>query len=85
MPEVFRRGGLRYYFFSDEGSPRESPHIHIKGGGRDAKVWLEPKIAIDDNYGFNPRELSKILRIVAENRDRILRAWHDHFGDERPL
>jgi hypothetical protein len=31
--------------------------------------------------GFNPRELSNILRVVAENRDLLLRAWHDHFGD----
>jgi hypothetical protein len=80
MPVVFRQAGLRYYFFSNEGSPPESPHIHIKGGGRDAKIWLEPDILIDDSYGFNPRELSNILRIVAENRDLILRAWHDHFA-----
>ena len=80
MPVVFRRDGLRYYFFSNEGSPPESPHIHIRGGGRVAKVWLEPEISIHDSYGFNPRELSNILRIVAENRDLILRAWHDHFA-----
>jgi len=30
---------------------------------------------------FNPRELSTILKAVAENRDLILRAWHDHFGN----
>jgi Domain of unknown function (DUF4160) len=80
MPVVFRRDGLRYYFFSNEGSPPESPHIHIKGGGRVAKVWLEPEISIDDSYGFNSRELSIILRIVTENRELILRAWHDHFA-----
>jgi Domain of unknown function (DUF4160) len=43
MPVIFRQGGLRYFFFSNEGSPREAPHIHVKGGGRDAKVWLEPE------------------------------------------
>jgi hypothetical protein len=86
MPVVFRHSGLRYYFFSNEGrQPPEAPHIHIKGGGRDAKVWLEPEISIADSYGFNPRELSNILRVVAENRDLILRAWHDHFGNQRPL
>ena len=81
MPVVFRRGGLRYYFFSNEGQPAEPPHVHIKGGGRDAKVWLEPEIAIADSYRFNPRELSNILRTVAENRDLILKAWHEHFGN----
>jgi len=82
MRVVFRQSGLRYYFFSNEGQP---PHVHIKGGGRDAKVWLEPIVSIADSYGFNSRELSNIMRVVADNRDLILRAWHDHFGNQRSL
>jgi hypothetical protein len=85
MPVVFRQNGLRYFFFSNEGAPREAPHIHVQGGGRDAKIWLEPEIVIEDSYGFNSRELSNILRVVAANRDLILRAWHEHFGDGRSL
>jgi uncharacterized protein DUF4160 len=81
MPVVFRESGLRYYFFSNEGAPRELPHIHVKGGGRDAKIWLEPEASIADSYRFNSRELARILRVVSENRERILRAWHEHFGD----
>ncbi|WP_354167783.1 MULTISPECIES: DUF4160 domain-containing protein [unclassified Bradyrhizobium] len=57
------------------------PHIHVKGGGRDAKIWLEPGISIADSYGFNPRELSNILRVVEDNRELLLKAWHDHFGN----
>jgi hypothetical protein len=76
MPVVFRQS-----FFSNEGQPPEPPHVHIKGGGRDAKIWLEPIVSIADSYGFNSRELSNILRVVADNRDLILRAWHDHFGN----
>ena len=71
MPVVFRHGGLRYFFFSNEGMPREPRHVHVKGGGRDAKIWLEPEIFIADSYGFSPRELSSILHVVAENRDRL--------------
>ena len=85
MPVIFRESGLRYYFFSNEGSPRETPHVHVKGGGRDAKIWIDPEVCIADSYGFNSRELSAILRVVAENRDRILRAWHEYFGNGRPL
>jgi Domain of unknown function (DUF4160) len=81
MPVVFRQSGLRYYFFSNEGKPPEPMHVHVTGGGRDAKVWLEPEIAIADSYGFNSRELSNILQTVAENRDLIVRAWNDHFGN----
>jgi hypothetical protein len=85
MPVVFRESGLRYYFFSNEGLPREVPHVHVKGGGRDAKILLEPEVSIVDSYGFNARELSAILRIVASKRDLILKAWHDHFGNGSPL
>jgi len=64
MPVVFREGGLRYFFFSNEGAPREPPHIHVKGGGRDAKIWLEPEILIAENYGFNSRELARIVAVA---------------------
>jgi hypothetical protein len=81
MPVVFRHGGLRFYFFSNEGSPREPPHIHVLGGGRDAKIWIEPEPTIAESYGFNSRELADILRVVATNRSLILKAWHEHFGN----
>jgi hypothetical protein len=81
MPLIFTDAGLRYFFYSNEGRPREPRHIHVKGGGKDAKVWLEPEISIADSYGFNSAELRRILLTVSERRDRILRAWHDHFGN----
>jgi hypothetical protein len=81
MPVVFREGGLRYFFYSNEGSPREAPHIHVMGGGREAKIWLVPELSIAGSYGFNASELAAILRIVAENRDLILRKWHEYFGN----
>ena len=85
MPVVFRDGGLRYLFFSNEGLPREPRHIHVKGGGRDAKIWLEPAVMIAESYGFNSVELARILRVVSERRDLILRAWDDYFGNGSPF
>ncbi|EAQ35562.1 hypothetical protein NB311A_17339 [Nitrobacter sp. Nb-311A] len=76
----FREDGLRYYFFSNEGQPPEPIHVHVRGRGCDAKIWLAPDISIAESYGFNSRELSNILHIVAENRDLIVRASHEHFG-----
>jgi len=85
MPVVFRQSGLRYYFFSNEGAPPEPPHVHVEGGGRDAKIWLKPEVAIAESYGFNSKELSSILQTVLDNRARILKAWHEHFSHQRPL
>jgi len=81
MPVIFRDAGLRYFFFSNEGSPREPRHIHVKGGGKDAKIRLEPEVSIVESYGFNSSELARILRTVAQRRNMILKAWDDHFGN----
>ena len=80
MPTLLRRDGFRFAFFSDEGRPREPPHVHVSSGGNEAKIWLEPDIAVAENYGFNARELNRLVRIVREERGSFLRAWNEHFG-----
>ena len=85
MPVVFREGGLRYYFFSNEGVPREPPHIHVKGGGATRKFGWSRRYRSRTATASIRRSFRHILRVVAENRDLILRAWHDHFGNGRPL
>ncbi|WP_338014124.1 DUF4160 domain-containing protein [Bradyrhizobium canariense] len=74
-------GRLALLLLLKRGAATRAAHIHVKGGGRDAKIWLEPGISIADSYGFNPRELSNILRVVEDNRELLLKAWHDHFGN----
>lgn len=80
MPTVFKVRGVRYFFFSDEGDPREPLHIHAWGRGAQAKIWLFPEVQIAYSAGFNPREQSELIRIVAAKRDVIVRAWNEHFG-----
>jgi len=80
MPVALRQGGLRYYFFSNEGQPPEPLHIHVKRGGRTTISGLNLPYRLPI-VGFNPRELSNILRVVEDNHDLLLKAWHDHFGN----
>jgi Domain of unknown function (DUF4160) len=77
MPTVLRVGRFRFFFFSNEG--QEPPHIHIKAGGDEAKFWLDP-VQLVVNYGFNGRVLRKIERLVEENKEDLLEAWHEHFN-----
>lgn len=81
MPVVFRSGSLKFFFYSNEGDPREPLHIHVRGPNGEAKVWLLPAIGIADSKGFNPRELADIIREVAKNKPAIERAWHEHFSN----
>jgi len=80
MPVVFRAGSLRFFFYSDEGTPREPPHIHIRRAGREAKLWLSPGLPQTYNYGFSTRELRDIRELIEANREQIETAWRQFFG-----
>lgn len=80
MPVVFRSGSCRFFFYSDEGSPREPPHIHVRQGQDEAKFWLHPDIALAYNDGFDARDLNRLQRLVEDHRDELERAWHDYFA-----
>jgi hypothetical protein len=80
MPTVFRLRGFRFFFYSNEGSPREKVHIHVEKGDAEAKFWLEPEVRLAYNDGYEARTLRELLEIVVANRDRIKRAWDEFFG-----
>lgn len=80
MPEVFRYKAYRFFFFSNEGDPREPVHIHIRAGGARAKFWIRP-VALADNFGFAAHEVAELAKVVAEHETEIERAWHEHFGN----
>jgi hypothetical protein len=79
MPTVFRSGGFRFFFYANEGSPPEPPHIHVRQTGREAKLWLRPGLPHAYNYGFSSRELSVVRELVEENREQIEAAWNEFF------
>lgn len=76
MPTVFRVGGYRFFFYSNEGS--EPPHIHIQKAEKYAKFWLQP-IQLADSVDFTSKELRQIQEIIRERLGLILEAWHEHF------
>jgi hypothetical protein len=80
VPVVFRQDGFLFFFYSNEGDPREPVHVHAMRGRAEAKFWLYPQPAVAYNRGFNARVLADLLRIVEGRREAIERAWNDHFG-----
>jgi hypothetical protein len=75
-PTIFREAGYRFYFFSRE-EPRAHVHVHHETG--EAKIWLEPEIAVAENYGLSERRLATALRLAREHEDEIRAAWQAHF------
>ena len=55
MPVVFRHDGYRFFFYSDEGNPREPIHIHVRSADKEARFWLFPDVRMAYNDGYDSR------------------------------
>ena len=80
MPTIFRRDGFRAFFYSNEGDPREPPHVHVIAGVAEAKFWLRPDVTLATSNGFDARMLRRATLIIEARRNEIERALHDYFG-----
>ncbi len=80
MPTIFRHRGYRFFFYSNEGVPREPLHVHARKGNAVAKFWLEPVSEVADSRGVAAHELHELLDVAIEHRAEIARFWNEHFG-----
>ena len=80
MPVIFRHRGIRIFFFSNEGDPREPVHVHAQRGECLAKIWLKPSVQVAASYGFDSAELKELAGVIEDNAALIERAWNDYFG-----
>jgi uncharacterized protein DUF2442/uncharacterized protein DUF4160 len=53
MPVIFRDKGFRFFFYSNEGSPIERMHLHVRSSQGEAKFWLHPMVHLDNSRGFD--------------------------------
>ena len=73
MPTALRMGLYRFYFYSyDCGEPR---HMHVDRENRSAKFWLDPDVALGENYGYSRKELRDVERIMRENLEVLRNEW----------
>lgn len=49
--------------------------MHVDREDRSAKLWLDPDIALAENYGYRRRELREIERIARENVEILRNEW----------
>ena len=78
MPTIMREDGRRFFFYSDEGNPRESPHVHVTSGEKVAKFWLDP-VELSTSKRFTASEIVSLQKIVVRYQDLFLEAWNAHF------
>ena len=77
---MFRYKSYRFFFYSNEGNPREAMHIHVRGNSGEAKFWLTPTVYVADSNGFDARALRELRDVVIAHQALIERSWNDHFA-----
>ena len=83
LPTLFEIYGYRVFFWSNETG--EPVHVHVCKGKPTAnatKIWLPPEsnpILANNNSNIPDKELKRILKMVALNRDSIIAQWYDYF------
>jgi len=55
-------------------------HVHVQSAESEAKFWMEPKIELDENFGFPDREIGRILNLLKDRESEIRKAWDQHFS-----
>lgn len=80
MPVVFYLRGCKFFFFSNEGDPREPIHIHVRRERMLAKFWINPRVQLVESFGFSSKELNQIAKIIENRKQEIEEAWYEHFS-----
>lgn len=87
MPQIFKIGPYRIYFWSNEGEPLEPIHVHISEGepSKDGtKIWITRtgKGLVSHNKSRIPeRTLRNFVRFIDANSDEIKDRWLEQFGE----
>jgi hypothetical protein len=81
MPTVLRFKGLRVVVYPNDHRPA---HVHVIGRGCEAVFNLNcpaGPVELRENYGFSPREVTKISRALTDHRPELCAAWENIHGN----
>ena len=87
MPQIFRFGSYRIYFWTNESKPLEPIHVHISDGRpteNATKVWIKwaGKCFLCNNKSKIPeRILKNMMRMIEARSAEVIEKWYDYFGE----
>ena len=79
MPVVLRYKAYRFFFYSNEGNPREPVHVHLRGNGGEAKLWLKPAVRVATSNGLDASTLRELVHVAEDHVELIERTWNEYF------
>ncbi len=78
MATVLKIGPYRFSFYA--GDKDEPMHVHVERDDKTAKFWLGP-VRLQQSGGFARPEIARIQKIIEENKEHLVEAWNDYFGN----
>jgi hypothetical protein len=78
VPTLLAREGFRFFFWSNEGTPREPPHVHVEQGDGVAKFWLSP-VLLAHSARMKVKDLRRARQLVEENALSFKESWDAYF------
>ena len=58
-------------------SPRNRQIVFGVKSGKEVKVVLVPEVLIKDNHKFKIKELKRIIEIIEQHYEFIIKKWHE--------
>ena len=55
-------------------------HVHVRHGDGEAVFNVREKIALRESQGLEVKELAKAQELAEENRELIIRKWHEYLA-----
>jgi len=79
MPKILEWNGYKFFFFSNEGWPRDPRHVHVRKGEKSVKFWLDPFVSVAGSFDLSSSELGQLEHVVEQNLEMMRGCWDDHF------
>ena len=76
MPTVFRKGGFRFFLYSNDHRPI---HVHVRYQSGEAVFEIEDGIILRESHGIKMKELSKAEELADAHKELIIEKWHEYF------
>ena len=76
MPTVFTKEGFRFFFYSNDHTPI---HVHVRKGTGEAVFEVENVVVLRESVGLKTQELARAECLAEEQRELIIRMWHEYF------
>mgnify|MGYP003291290430 CR=1 FL=1 len=81
MPEIFRKYGFLFFFYSREHEPI---HVHVEGEeGLVIYDLIEDQFVQREKKGkIKASSIKRIEQALVDNKQKIIDTWKEHFGTD---